>query len=295
MAKNFKYSVLMSVYKNDDPDFLETALKSIYEDQTRKPDEIVVVFDGPLTDRLYEVLDNFAADKADVVKYLPQETNHGLGQALNIGQAECTGDYIFRMDSDDISLPCRFEKQIEFIEAHPKVDVLGTDIEEFNHSVDEERSLRSCPENHEDIVRMCKRRSPTNHVSVCLKASALMGCGGYEHHPYTEDYHLWVKMLANGGVFANIHETLVLVRVGNGFTQKRSSDARIREWKLLQKYMVEHKMINRFDAFVNMQLINFFVKTPPALKSLLYKSLLRKKTAKPTDDGDLAPNPTVKT
>ncbi len=273
------FSVLMSVYKSDDPGFLKAALMSTYEQQTLKPDEIVIVFDGPLTQELTEVLNAFAADKPDVVKYLPQETNRGLGQALHIGQQHCTCDYIFRMDSDDINLPTRFERQAEYIESHPEIDVLGTDIEEFHEDINEERSLRSCPAAHEEIVRMSKRRSPTNHVSVCIKRSALMSCGGYEHHPYTEDYHLWVKMMANGCKFANMHETLVLVRVGNGFTKKRSSDARIKEWRLLQAYMLEHKMINRFDALVNMQLINFFVKTPPGLKSLLYKTVLRKKKA----------------
>ena len=155
-----RYSVLMSVYKNDDAGFLETALKSIYEEQTRKPDEIVVVFDGPLTPALYEVLNDFAEDKKDVVKYYPQEINRGLGEALRIGTDYCTGDYIFRMDSDDISIPTRFEKQIEYIEAHPETDVLGADIAEFDESVDEEdKRIRSCPSKHEDIVRMGKRQA----------------------------------------------------------------------------------------------------------------------------------------
>ena len=110
-----KYSVLMSVYKNDEAEYLKDALVSIYEQQTVKPDEIVVVFDGPLTDELYAVLDEFAQDKKDIVKYYPQSENRGLGEALRIGTDYCTGDYIFRMDSDDISLPCRFEKQIVYI------------------------------------------------------------------------------------------------------------------------------------------------------------------------------------
>ena len=67
--KKNKYSVLMSVYKNDDPDFLKLALESIYDNQTVKPDEIVVVFDGPLNDKLYAVLDGFKSGKEEVVKY----------------------------------------------------------------------------------------------------------------------------------------------------------------------------------------------------------------------------------
>ena len=97
----------MSVYKNDSPEFLKPALKSIYDDQTRKPDEVVIVFDGPLTTGLLEVLDEFRIGREKIVKYYPQEINRGLGEALRIGSELCTGDYIFRMDSDDISLPNR--------------------------------------------------------------------------------------------------------------------------------------------------------------------------------------------
>ena len=129
-----KYSVLMSVYKNDNPAFLKTALESIYENQTRKPDEIVIVFDGPLTEELYSVLDAYKLQKDGVVKYYPQECNRGLGEALRIGAGKCTGDYIFRMDSDDISVPDRFEKQIAFVEANPEIAVVGADITEFSNS-----------------------------------------------------------------------------------------------------------------------------------------------------------------
>ena len=121
------YSVLMSVYKNDNPAFLKLALESIYDNQTRKPDEIVVVFDGPIPDELSEVLNNFRIGKESVVFYYPQEINRGLGEALRIGSEKCTGDYILRMDSDDISDPERFVKQIAYVEAHPEIDALGTD------------------------------------------------------------------------------------------------------------------------------------------------------------------------
>ena len=168
-----KYSVLMSVYKNDNPEFLKIALESIYEKQTRKPDEIVVVFDGELTDELYAVLNKFRENKENVVFYYPQETNQGLGEALRIGSEKCTGDYIFRMDSDDISVPERFEKQINYIENNSEIDVLGATIGEFNNTPNEELRLRVCPEKHNDIMRMGKKRNPMNHVTVCIKRTAL--------------------------------------------------------------------------------------------------------------------------
>lgn len=272
-----RYSVLMSVYKNDSPDYLKPALESIYEKQTRKPDEIVVVFDGPISDELQLVLNDFRLGKEDVVFYYPQDINRGLGEALRIGSEKCTGDYILRMDSDDISAPERFAKQIMYVENHPEIDVLGTDIAEFQESeLEINKRVRACPADHEDIVRMGKKRNPMNHVTVCIKREALKKCGGYETLLLLEDYCLWLKMIVAGCKLANINESLVYVRVGNGFNGKRGSKARISGWKILQDYMLEHNLINKKEARANMLYIRLFVYMPGWLKALIYKHLLRR-------------------
>ena len=266
----------MSVYKNDDPDFLRIALESIYDQQTRKPDEIVVVFDGPLNDRLYAVLDEFKKGREEVVKYYPQEVNRGLGEALRIGSELCTGDYLLRMDSDDISDKERFAKQMAYVEAHPDVDGLGGDIAEFNEDpFMEETRMRVCPANHEDIVKMAKKRNPMNHVTACIKKSALMKSGGYQTLLLLEDYLLWLNMIVAGCKLANINETMVYVRVGNGFDNKRGSKERMIGWSKLQDIMLKHGMINRGQAMMNKIYIRVFVKTPAWLKKWLYSKLLR--------------------
>lgn len=271
-----RYSVLMSVYKNDSPDYLKLSLESIYEKQTRKPDEIVVVFDGPIPDELHRVLNDFRTGKEDVVFYYPQEINRGLGEALRIGSEKCTGDYILRMDSDDISDPERFAKQIAYVESHPDVDVLGTDIAEFNRSTDEDMRVRACPQYHDDIVKMGKKRNPMNHVTVCMKRSALEKCGSYETLLLLEDYYLWLKMIVTGCKLENLNESLVYVRVGNGFNSKRGSKMRIVGWKALQDYMLEHHLINKKEARANMVYIKMFVYMPGWLKAFVYKHLLRR-------------------
>ena len=272
-----KYSVLMSVYQNDDSDFLKIALESIYDKQTRKPDEVVVVFDGPLKEQLYDVLNAFQKGREDVVKYYPQEVNRGLGEALRIGSELCTGDYILRMDSDDISDAKRFEKQIAYVEAHPEVDAVGSDIAEFNEDpTKEEMRTRICPARHEDIVRMCKKRNPMNHVTACIKRSSLMKAGGYQSLLLLEDYLLWINMIVAGCKLANINESLVYVRVGNGFDGKRGSKERIIGWSKLQEIMLKHGMINHMEAIMNKLYIRAFVKTPVGLKKWLYNKILRK-------------------
>ena len=272
-----KYSVLMSVYKNDSPDFLKTALESIYDKQTKKHDEIVIVFDGPISSELESVLNTFKKGKEEIVKFYPQEENRGLGVALRIGTTFCTGDYIFRMDSDDISVENRFEIQSKYIEEHPEIDVLGGSITEFNEAPTEQNlRKRVCFQKHEDIVKMGKKRNPMNHVTVCIKKEALEKAGGYLPLKYVEDYYLWVRMIKANCVLANIDNTLVNVRIGKSFTHRRGYKDQIDSWRVIQNYMLENSMITKKEAKRNMIYIKVFVNTPGWVKNLAYKLFLRK-------------------
>jgi glycosyltransferase involved in cell wall biosynthesis len=113
-----KFSVLVSVYHRESPLYLELALNSIWEVQTLKPNEIVLVKDGPLTDSLEAVIDRFFNTCGDVLKIVPLSRNVGLSTALNIGLSHCSFDYVARMDTDDICMYNRFEKQINFFKIH---------------------------------------------------------------------------------------------------------------------------------------------------------------------------------
>ncbi len=279
--QEIKTSVLMAVCKTDNASFLKSALQSIYDDQTRKPQEVVVVFDGPLTEELYAVLEAFRRGKEEIVRYYPQKENRGLGEALRIGSEVCTGDYIFRMDADDISHPQRFARQLAYLREHPECDVVGTDIAEFQESLQEQMRVRSCPADAREIVWMAKHRNPMNHVSACIRREALLNCGGYQTLLLLEDYYLWLRMIAQGCQLANIQESLVYVRVGNGFLKKRHSNNRVKGWVKLQKFMLEHNMISWPTAALNMVYITAFVYSPAGLKNVFYNRFLRKKTTQP--------------
>ena len=272
-----KYSVLMSVYKNDNPAFLKLALESIYDNQTRKPDEIVIVYDGPISSELDSTIQVFRKGKETIVKCYPQKENKGLGEALRIGTQFCTGDYIFRMDSDDISAIDRFEIQSQYVESHPDVDVVGGDFAEFQKNNNEKKMrIRSCPEEHSDIVKMGKKRNPMNHVTVCIKKRSLVLAGGYLPLRYVEDYYLWVRMINSGFKLANIKRTLVYVRIGNGFSARRGNKEQINSWRVLQDYMLSNNMITKKEVKRNMKEIKFFVNTPGWIKNILYTLFLRK-------------------
>lgn len=268
----------MSVYRNDNPVFLKQALDSICERQTKRPDEIVIIVDGPVSDEIWAVLNSFVKQNENIAKCYPQTTNRGLGEALRIGSELCSGDYIFRMDADDISDSKRFEIQSRYLEEHPDVDVLGATIAEFNDSLNEPNlRKRVCFSNHDDIVKMSKKRNPMNHVTTCIKKSSLLNSGGYLPLPYVEDYYLWIRMISKGFKMANTNDVLVYVRVGNGFEKRRGKKEQISSWRVLQKYMLDNGMVTKKEARKNMFYIKAFVNSPVWLKKFYYSVFLRKK------------------
>ncbi len=163
-----KFSVLMSVYAKEKPELLERALRSIVE-QTLPADEIVLVEDGPLTPELYTVFDRFP----QLVR-VPLKQNMGLGKALNEGLKHCRNEWVARMDSDDISLPERFERQMAHLARHPEIDVLGCSLSEFESDPDLITATKSSPA---DVTQYIKFRSPVNHATVIFRKSAVLAAG----------------------------------------------------------------------------------------------------------------------
>lgn len=278
MENKIKFSVLMSVYKNDNPIHLKEAIESIYNKQTLKPNQIVIVEDGPLTEELMLVLDEFKQEYEDIFDLIKLKENVGLGRALQEGIKYCKYEYIARMDSDDISCNDRFLRQIEYIAKYPEIDVLGTHISEFKENIIEnEIRVRKVPLENDEIKRMSKKRNPMNHVSVILKKQSVLECGGYNSINLLEDYYLWIKLLSKGKLLKNLDESLVYVRTGNGFNHRRSDKSRIIGWKKIQKILLENKMINIFEAILNMIYIFIFTNLPNSIKDILYEKILRKR------------------
>ena len=115
-----KFSVLMSVYKKENPIYLSDSLESILVNQNLKPDELVLVKDGPLTDELEKVITRYQGYFTNF-KTVPLDTNVGLGLALREGLEHCSYELVARMDSDDIAKPNRFEEQLNYFQEHPEI------------------------------------------------------------------------------------------------------------------------------------------------------------------------------
>lgn len=225
-------SVLMSVYKKENPQFLKRALESIYA-QTLKADEIVLVEDGEIPPALDEVISRYP--DLHIIKL---EKNLQLGRALKTGLKACHHELIARMDTDDIMMPDRLEKQYQFMMEHPDVAACGGDIAEFT---EEDTILREkhMPASPQELFRYGKKRNPLNHMTVMFRKSAIEAVGGYRHFPGLEDYDLWSRLLANGYKIANLPEVLVRARIGDSFASRRGG------WPYFKRYLQLRKEQHR--------------------------------------------------
>lgn len=269
------FSVLMSVYFKENPEFFEKALESTIN-QTLTPNEIVIVLDGRLTEELYGVLDKFKSLYPDVINTIQLEQNVGLGKALEIGTKECKNDLIARMDSDDICLPERFEKQINFMVNNPDVKVLGSWIGEFENDPKVIESIRKVPVEYDEVKEYAKTRCPLNHMTVVYWKQSVIEAGNYQTLLMNEDYYLWVRMLNKGFKMMNLPEILVLARAGTDMFKRRGGLRYIKSEQHLQKTFLEMNFINRKTFFFNIATRGFVRLLPNSIRGFIYKTLLRK-------------------
>lgn len=230
MKSKFKFSVLMSLYAKEQPDYLHQSLSSLVA-QTVPADEIIMVLDGAISPPLQTVLNEFS--EILPIKILALSDNVGLGRALNAGLAICRHEWVMRMDTDDIALPQRFEWQCAYIEKNPHLDVLGGQIAEFSHTPNDGSMQRRVPCDAKAIYLFAKKRCPFNHMTVAYRKSMVQSVGSYQHHWHMEDYNLWLRLLAHHAQVANLPEILVYARTGASMLHKRRGWSYIlSEWQL---------------------------------------------------------------
>ena len=205
-----KFSVLLSLYHKENPQYLRGALDSIFA-QTIRANEVVLLEDGTLPEKLESVVLEYE-QRYEELKVVRFAENRGLGYALNDGLQHCSNELIARADTDDICKPERFEKQLKVFEEHPEYDLVSSWIDEFVDSPSQVTSVRTLPETPEENLKYAKSRCPVNHPSVMYKKSAVLAAGGYLTQYFPEDYFLWIRMLMNGCKFYNIQESLVYFR-----------------------------------------------------------------------------------
>lgn len=269
-AEQKKYSVLMSLYKKEKPDYLRLAIDSMLN-QTVAPDEIIMVEDGPLTDELYAVLNEYP-----MLHRIKNEKNLGLGLALNVGLKECKNELVARMDTDDCSKPERCEKQLERFLAKPYLTIVGSHIDEFVNDTSNVISQRIVPTTSEEIYNFAKKRSAFNHPAVMYSKTAVLENKGYADLKRNQDVDLFGRMQFEGYKAENIDESLLWFRSSDELAKRRKSwqntwsyIATIRRfWKMGYSSFIDYLMVG--IAQVGMFLL------PTKVQSYVYKKFLRK-------------------
>lgn len=272
---DYKFSVAMCVYKNDSPSAFETAVNSVLN-QTTKPNEVVLVVDGPIPKELGQLVDRY--EKNPIFKVLRLSENQGHGNARRIGLTHCSNDFVALMDADDISVRERFAIQLDFLSKHPKCDVVGGQIEEFVGDVTHPVGKRVVPLADADIKQYMKQRCPFNQMTVMLRKRAVEEAGGYLDWYCNEDYYLWIRMAQHGASFGNVPQTLVNVRVGNEMYRRRGGRKYFASEAALQKYMYREKLIG-FRRYTLNVAKRFVVQIllPSRLRGWVFRCVAREK------------------
>lgn len=270
-----RYSVLMSVYYNEKPEFLLAAMDSIWE-QTVSTDDFVLVCDGPLNDGLDAVIESMTHTHLEL-HVVRLEKNGGLGNALNIGNKFCRNELVARMDSDDISRPDRCERQLEAFATHPEISVSSGIVEEFTDDNSKIEVRRIPPETNDDIIAFAKKRNPFNHPCVMYKKSAVEAAGGYHDFYLLEDYYLWIRMLMKGYQGYNIQEPLLWMRAGSEMYKRRAGWKYVRIQGTLFKYMKDNDFISTSQYIRSMLIRSASSIAPNWLREFMFKKQMRKR------------------
>ncbi len=261
----------MAVYEKDRLPWIEEAINSILE-QTYRDFVLVIVIDGYVSDEVSLLLTKFDSENIQI-KLVQSVLNVGLSACMNFvvqWALQLDAQYFFRMDSDDISTPDRFEKQISFLQQHPEVSVLGTALDEINEEGKVVGS-RMLPLAHEDIIKFLPKRCSINHPTVVIRCSVFKAGFRYrEEYRNIEDYFLWAELAANGFTFTNLSDRLLKFRRANDFYVRRGVSKSVSEFRArLYAMKVLHK--TTFGNYLYAVLVLILRLMPTKIIKLAYK------------------------
>lgn len=275
MKKNeLKYSVLMSVYYKEKPEFLDYSINCMLN-QTIKPNEFVIVKDGPLTNELDNVIEKYEKLHKDIFKIISLEKNIGLGLALNRGILECSNELIARMDSDDYSPRDRIQKQLNILKENPSLSIIGSNAVEFCDSISDIVSYVKLPKNPEEVYKFSKRRCPFRHSGILYKKTEVLKAGNYQDCYLCEDYDLYARMLMNGSKGYNIQEDLLYVRVNRDFYKRRGGLKYLNSILKFKKKLYQSKFYSKKDYIISSGSHIVVTMVPNFMRNFIYKKFLR--------------------
>ena len=296
---DMKYSVLMPVYRKENPFYFYRAALSMMK-QSVSPDEFVLVCDGPLTEELDAVIRKLEETWSEQVKIVRLPENRGIGPALAAGVESCRNNLIARMDSDDLACPERCEKQLVQFRGNPALALASGAIAEFEmDSLEKAANMqwtidtpkepveipedccitgtRTLPCGYEEILIFARKRNPMNHMAVMMRRDAVLAVGNYRAVKGAEDYELWVRMLQAGYRAENLPDVLVYARTGNGMMQRRGGLAYARENIRLQTHFYKSGFLT-FPEYISNCAVRVAASIlPVGIRGYLYQKKLRER------------------
>lgn len=245
------YSVLMSVYYKEKPEWLRISLDSMMQ-QTLPTNDFVIVEDGPLTKELDIVIEEFISKYDNVFHIVKLEKNRGLGLALREGIQYCKNELVVRMDSDDYSVPERCEKLLSVYKNNQELDIIGSFEAEFEDDSMNVVAVHKVPESSEEIFTFMKKRCALLHPTVMFKKSAVIKSGNYRDVRLYEDYDLFMRMVVEYQCKAyNIQENLYYIRINEAFYDRRGGWNYLKTAVKFKYKQLKQKNISKIDFVIS--------------------------------------------
>ena len=249
----------MSLYKKEHPDYLRLALDSMIN-QTIKPDQFVLVKDGPLSRELECAIESYDKDNSGLFTVVTLAENRGTGTALDEGLKCCKNELVARMDSDDIALLTRCERELRMFKEDPELSIVSGFVGEFESNPNKIVSVRTVPENQDDIMRRMRTRSAFNHPAVMYKKSDVIRCGGYGVMRRKQDHILFSHMLHSGCRARNIQDVILLFRANIDSIRRKKSWSNCRGYIEAQVQLLRRKECSLLDfTYVMLSQIGIFI------------------------------------
>ena len=273
MKGNMRLCCLMSIYKKDNVEWVEEAIKSVVN-QTKIPDEFLIVGDGPLNDDLQNLINSYS-EKFPFIRFITYPENKGLWFALKYGVEKTECELIARMDSDDICDNRRFELEFDEFQKNPSLTMVGSNTVEFENSIDNVISTRKMPLSDEEIKKYLETRNPFIHSSVMFTKGSCLKAGNYQNSYLCEDYDLWARMFLSNAVFKNIDQNLVYMRVDKNFYKRRGGLKYVKAILKLKKFLYKNKISSFKSYFISSLATLVIGLCPNFIREFFYKRFLR--------------------
>ena len=249
-------SVVLNLWGNDSERSLARSLQSI-QMQNHEPDEVLVVVDGPINERLEKIIQDFAKTASFLVKQIDLPIAGGLWNARNVGIHAAEHELIAVHDADDVMHPDRLGIQLSHFE-NAEIDVLGSPVYEFDAINGRVLGLRILAVNDQLTSKMLWQ-NVINHSSVMFRKSAVVGVGGYRNVHLAEDYDLWLRLICAGKKLCATELVLQAFSVDGQLNKRRGGI----------KFVASEMSLHRLVRSTNAQ--NIFVSWTRLILRLTYR------------------------